>query len=88
MKNEKYNILVIDDEEPIRRLLQNELASARREVHVAENGSMGIRMVRDYWFDVILLDLRLPDVKDLELLIKIRESVPDCEVIMITGHGD
>lgn len=88
MKNEKYNILVIDDEEPIRRLLQNELASARREVHVAENGSMGIRMVRDYWFDVILLDLRLPDVTDLELLIKIRESVPDCEVIMITGHGD
>jgi two-component system NtrC family response regulator len=88
MKNEKYNILVIDDEEPIRRLLQNELTDARREVHVAENGSMGIRMARDYWFDVILMDLRLPDVTDLELLIKIRESVPDCEVIMITGHGD
>ncbi len=88
MNSERYSILVIDDEEPIRRLLQNELSTTRREVHVAENGSQGIQMVRDYWFDVVLLDLRLPDVKDLELLITIRESVPDCEVIMITGHGD
>lgn len=88
MNREKYNILVIDDEEPIRRLLQNELTTKRREVQVAENGSQGIQMVRDFWFDVVLLDLRLPDVSGLELLIKIRESVPDCEVIMITGHGD
>ncbi|WP_136805930.1 sigma-54-dependent transcriptional regulator [Desulfosediminicola flagellatus] len=84
----KYNILVIDDEEPIRRLLQNELATSSREIHVAEDGATGIRMVRDFWFDVVLLDLRLPDVEGLELLIAIRESVPDCEVIMITGHGD
>lgn len=84
----KYNILVIDDEEPIRRLLQNELATSTREIHTAEDGASGIRMVRDFWFDVVLLDLRLPDVEGLELLIAIRESVPDCEVIMITGHGD
>jgi two-component system NtrC family response regulator len=65
MKSEKYNILVVDDEEPIRRLLQNELANSRREVHVAENGRQGIQLVRDYWFDVVLLDLRLPDVTNL-----------------------
>jgi two-component system NtrC family response regulator len=88
MDRDRYNILVIDDEEPIRRLLQNELTNERRKVHVAESGRAGIRMVRDFWFDVVLLDLRLPDVNDLELLIKIRESVPDCEVVMITGHGD
>lgn len=88
MDSEKYNVLVIDDEEPIRRLLQNELATPERKIHLAENGRQGIRMVRDFWFDVVLLDLRLPDVSDLEVLIEIRESVPDCEVIMITGHGD
>ncbi len=84
----KYNILVIDDEEPIRRLLQNELTTPFREIHVAEDGASGIKMVRDFWFDVVLLDLRLPKVTGLELLVAIRESVPDCEVIMITGHGD
>ena len=88
MVDKLYNILVIDDEEPIRRLLQNELSSSRRNVYIAKSGEEGIRVVRDYWFDVVLLDLRLPDVKNLELLVSIRESVPDCEVIMITGHGD
>lgn len=88
MHDKSYNILVIDDEEPIRRLLQNELSNPRRNVYTAKNGEEGIQVVRDYWFDVVLLDLRLPDVKDLELLVKIRESVPDCEVIMITGNGD
>lgn len=88
MLDRSYNILVVDDEEPIRRLLQNELSSARRNVHVAKSGEEGIQVVRDHWFDVVLLDLRLPDVRNLELLVKIRESIPDCEVIMITGHGD
>ncbi|WP_136798975.1 MULTISPECIES: sigma-54-dependent transcriptional regulator [Desulfosediminicola] len=88
MEEKKYNILVIDDEEPIRRLLQNELSNSYRAVHVAGCGAEGLKKARDYWFDVVLLDLSLPDVHDLELLITIRESVPDCEVIMITGHGD
>ncbi len=88
MDDKSFNILVIDDEEPIRRLLANELADERRTIHVAEDGTQGLKMVREFWFDVVLLDLKLPDVQGLELLIAIRESVPDCEVIMITGHGD
>ena len=88
MDDNSFNILVIDDEEPIRRLLANELADERRTIHVAEDGAQGLKMVREFWFDVVLLDLKLPDVQGLELLIAIRESVPDCEVIMITGHGD
>ena len=88
MSKEKYNILVIDDEEAIRRLLKNELSDSRCAVHTAENARQGIEMIRAYWFDVVLLDLKLPDVHELDLLITIRETVPDCEVIMITGHGD
>jgi len=88
MEKDSYHILVIDDEEPIRRLLQKELANSRREVHVAENGAKAMAMVRDQWFDVVIMDLRLPDVTDLDLLIRIRESIPHIEVIMITGHGD
>lgn len=88
MEKDKYHILVIDDEEPIRRLLQKELANARREVHVAESGAKAMAMARDQWFDVVIMDLRLPDVTGLDLLIRIRESIPHIEVIMITGHGD
>jgi two-component system NtrC family response regulator len=88
MEQEKYTILVIDDEEPIRRLLQKELAADHREVLTAADASAAREMLRTHWFDVIVMDLRLPDIHDLDLLIEIKESVPHVEVVMITGHGD
>ncbi|MGW8158546.1 MAG: sigma-54-dependent transcriptional regulator [Desulfoprunum sp.] len=86
--SEKYSILVIDDEEPIRRLLLKELANDRRSVVVAADAATAMAMIRKQWFDVIIMDLRLPDVHDLDLLIKIKEQVLHVEVVMITGHGD
>lgn len=88
MDREKYGILIVDDEESIRRLVQKELANSRREIHAAADGTEALAMVRNHWFDVVIMDLWLPDVSDLELLIRIRESIPHLEVIMITGHGD
>ncbi|MBV5318353.1 MAG: sigma-54-dependent Fis family transcriptional regulator [Desulfobulbaceae bacterium] len=88
MDKEKYAILVVDDEESIRRLLQKELTNNRREIHTAGDGAEALTMVRNHWFDVVIMDLWLPDVSDLDLLIRIRESIPHIEVIMITGHGD
>ena len=86
--SEKYSILVVDDEEPIRRLLLRELASERRSVLAAADAATAMAMIRKQWFDVIIMDLRLPDVHDLDLLIKIKEQVLHVEVVMITGHGD
>ena len=88
MNNNRYAILVIDDEESIRRLLQKELASPSREIHVAADGAEAMAQLRSHWFDVVIMDLRLPDVTDLSLLIRTRESIPNVEVIMVTGHGD
>ncbi|MBU4261617.1 MAG: sigma-54 dependent transcriptional regulator [Proteobacteria bacterium] len=88
MANEKYPVLVIDDEEPIRRLLQKELANSSREVFTAATAAEAMALVRNRWFDVIIMDLRLPDTTHLDLLIKVRDSIPHTEVIMITGHGD
>src|SRR5665647_2387032 len=88
MDKEKYSILVVDDEESIRRLLQKELANSGREIFTAGDGTEAMAMVRSHWFDVVIMDLWLPDVSDLDLLIRIRESIPHIEVIMITGHGD
>lgn len=88
MKNEKSLILVIDDEESIRRLLQKELAAKRREIFTAASASEAMKMVRNRSFDVIIMDLRLPDTSGLDLLIKVRDASPCTEVVMITGHGD
>ncbi len=88
MEQERYSILAIDDEKPIRRLLQKELASPHREVMVAASAAEAMKMVQNHWFDVIVMDLRLPDSNDLDLLIFFKESIPHTEVVVITGHGD
>ena len=88
MNKDRYAILVVDDEESIRRLLQKELAAPGREIHVAADGAEALAQLRSHWFDVVIMDLWLPDVSDLSLLIRTRESIPNVEVIMITGHGD
>ncbi len=88
MEQERYTILAIDDEEPIRRLLQKELATDHRKVLTAADASEARDLLRTNWFDVIVMDLRLPDVHDLDLLIEIKDTVPHIEVVMITGHGD
>lgn len=88
MERETYSVLVIDDEQPIRRLLQKELATDFREISTAGSAVEAREMLNTRWFDVIILDLRLPDISDLNLLIEIKESVPHSEVVLITGHGD
>lgn len=88
MEKQTYPVLVIDDEEPLRRLLKKELTNESREIFTAESAEEAMTMVRARWFDVIIMDLRLPDTSDLELLVKVKETIPHVEVIMITGHGD
>lgn len=88
MEAEKCTILVIDDEQSIRRLLEKELETSTRDVLTAGTGKEAKSILKSHWVDVIVMDLRLPDVDDLELLIKTKESVAYVEVIMITGHGD
>lgn len=84
----KYPVLVIDDEETMRRLLTKELSNTNREVTAAASGEEAMSMIRSNWYDVIIMDLLLPDTKDLDLLIKVKETIPHVEIIMITGHGD
>ena len=88
MEQEKCTILVIDDEKSIRRLLEKELATDHRKILTAADGKESMAVLSKHWVDVIIMDLRLPDVIDLELLIKVKASVSYVEVIMITGHGD
>ncbi len=83
-----YNVLVIDDEEYIRLLLEKELSSSKRTIFSVENAAKALKVIHEYRFDVIIMDLRLPDVRDLELLIHLKEQLSGTEVIVITGHGD
>ena len=80
-------ILIIDDEAEIRESLQTLLEFEGYEVETAANGTQGISKLGDRPFDLVLLDLALPDRNGLELLPEIRAIDPQISVIMITAYG-
>lgn len=85
---EPIRILVVDDEESIRKLAEKELTGLHRMVQSAGSAGEALELLKRKSFDVILLDIRLPDANGLDILEDLREANPGTEVIVITGHGD
>lgn len=81
-------ILLIDDEEGIRKVLGISLTDSGYKVLTAENGEEALRLFRETQPPIVLTDIKMPGMDGIELLKKIKEESPDTEVIMITGHGD
>src|SRR5690349_15089467 len=81
------SVLIIDDEEEIRESLQTLLELEGYEVETAANGEQGLSKLDERPFDLVLLDLALPDRNGIELLPEIRALDPQISVIMITAYG-
>src|SRR5438132_2640437 len=80
-------VLIIDDEAEIRESLQTLLELEGYEVHCAENGEEGLARLGERQFDLVLLDLALPDRNGIDLLSEIRKVNSELAVIMITAYG-
>ena len=80
------NILVIDDDEPIRDSCQQTLSKDGCLVETAGEGNEGLRRIREESFDVILLDLKMPGLSGVVVLERIKEYNPETIVIIITGY--
>jgi len=81
------NILVVDDEEPFRRLLKNELARKGYAVSVASDGGEALRLMRENTFDATLLDVVMPGVDGLSLMKKLKEDPSAPPIIVLTGRA-
>jgi two-component system response regulator AtoC len=81
------NILIIDDQKLIGSSLKVALEKEGYEVQVAETGAEGIAAVGKNNVDLVLLDIRLPDINGIDVLKKIKEMDPETIVIMMTGYG-
>jgi len=82
------HVLVVDDERPIRFLMEKELPRAGCLVTCAESGEDALERLRGQDFDVVLMDLKMPGIGGLEALRRIRESGTSAEVVMLTGYPD
>jgi len=81
------SVLIIDDEVGIRESLQTLLELEGYDVETAANGEQGIARLGERSFDLVLLDLALPDRNGIDLLAEIRAHAPQLSVIMITAYG-
>ncbi len=82
----KARILVIDDEEQIRVLFKETMEEQGHTVVTAGSGTEGIECTRRWDFDIVFLDLKLPDIDGAELLKQLRGIKPGLIVTIITGY--
>ena len=87
-KDTIYTILLVDDEEGIRNVLNITLTHAGFRVLLASDGDTGFALFKTQKPDIVITDIKMPGIGGIELLKKIKQMSPHTEVIMITGHGD
>ena len=83
-------ILIIEDEEPIRRVLKKILSEENNnfELFEAEDGKQGINLILEEDYDLILCDIKMPKIDGLEVLETARNKGVTTPFIMLTGHGN
>lgn len=80
-------ILVVDDEPMVTSSCQRILAAQGDEVETAESGREGLRQALSEQFDIVMADLRMPDLHGMELVRTLRSKRPETAIIIITGYG-
>jgi PAS domain S-box-containing protein len=80
-------ILLVDDEEGIRKVLSISLTDSGYKVLTAANGDEALKIFKKDKPPIVLTDIKMPGIDGITLLKEIKKARPDTEVIMITGHG-
>lgn len=88
MTEKQATILIVDDEESIRRLLNQKLSSEGYQCQEAGTGNAALDTLRDNEIALVILDIKMPGKSGFELLPEIRASYPDTTVIMATAITD
>ncbi len=81
-------ILLIDDEEMIRRRLEELLVMDGYEVFLAEDGKRGLEIFKKENPGIILVDIKMPGMDGIEVLEEVKKVSPETQVLVISGHGE
>lgn len=84
----RLNVLVVDDESAFRSTLLRRLSRRGVDVRGAESGRSALEELSRRKADVVVLDVKMPDMDGLEVLGRIRAAHPEVEVVLLTGHAD
>ena len=84
--NDRASILIVDDEEVVRRSHLRSLSVTGCHAEAASDGQEALQVMERNPFDVVLLDLRMPGLDGMEVLRMLKKRWPDSEVVVITGY--
>lgn len=82
------NILVVDDQFGVRRLLYETFREEGHHVEMAGNGNEALYILKDYHPNIILMDMKMPELNGIDTLREIRTFDEEVGVIMLTAYGD
>lgn len=86
MTAKKQKILIVEDDKNIRETIQSILQQSGYETDVAETGQEAEQKIKEKFYNLALLDIKLPDIEGTQLLTKVHESTPNTVKIMVTGY--
>ncbi len=87
MLPEKQQVLIVDDEPNLRKILSAQLSRDGYDVLTAEDGEQGLQMLKDHHIDLVITDLKMPKVDGMGLLREALREDSELPVVMITAHG-
>jgi DNA-binding NtrC family response regulator len=85
---DEMSVLLVDDEKDFLEVLTKRLRKRKLRLVAANSGAEAIRAIQDTPIDVVVLDMRMPQMDGLETLREIKRINPVVEIIMLTGHAD
>jgi len=80
-------VLLVDDEEGFRTIMQKRMGRRNIDVTTAASGSEAVAILRKHDFDVAVVDFKMEDMDGIEVLKIFKKMVPSLPVIILTGHG-
>src|ERR1700689_2951586 len=87
MLPERKQVLIVDDEPNLRKILSAQLSRDGYEVMTAEDGEQGLAMLKEHHIDLVITDLKMPKVDGMTLLKRALELEPELPIVLITAHG-
>src|SRR3984957_12704867 len=87
MLPERKQVLIVDDEPNLRKIISAQLSRDGYDVMTAEDGEQGLALLKEHHIDLVITDLKMPKVDGMTLLKRALEEEPDLPIVLITAHG-
>ncbi|RLA83101.1 MAG: response regulator [Epsilonproteobacteria bacterium] len=81
------NVLIVEDDDDIREIMSTPFGKICNTTRTAVDGEDGLKQFKENKPDIIITDIRMPNMNGNEMIEKIKEIDPSCPIVVVSGHG-